>query len=53
MIAVRIKSERGHTKGLLEISKILGNNGLNIEYLYSALIDGEPSLILKINDNRR
>ena len=53
VIAIRIKSEEGHTRGLQDISKILGDKGLNIEYLYSALVKDEPLLILKIDDNHK
>jgi len=53
VIAVKNKSGVGYTKSLLKISKLLGNNGVNIEYLYNALIKDESSLILKIDNNKK
>ncbi|MBN1216350.1 MAG: acetolactate synthase [Candidatus Lokiarchaeota archaeon] len=53
VIAVKIKSGVGHTKSLLELSELLGNNGVNIEYLYNAIIKDEASLILKIDNNKK
>ena len=53
VLVVKVISKEGHTKGLQEISRILGNNGLNIEYLYSALAKDEPLLILRIDNNNK
>lgn len=42
-----------NTKELREIAKILGENEVNIEYLYSALIKNESYLILRLNNNKK
>ncbi|TXT63847.1 MAG: hypothetical protein BAJALOKI3v1_300006 [Promethearchaeota archaeon] len=51
VIAVKVLSDEGHTKGLLKISKVLGENNVNIEYMYSTLVKDESLLILRVNDN--
>ncbi len=53
VIAVKVEAEKGHTQGLLEISKILGNNDVNIEFLYSTLVKDESLLILRVDENER
>ena len=42
-----------NTKELREIAKILGENEVNIEYLYSALIKNESYLILRLDNNKK
>jgi len=53
VIAVKVLSEKGHTKGLLKISKVLGKNDVNIEYMYSTLVKDESLLILRVDDNEK
>ena len=36
---------------LYEIAKTLGLNGVNIEYLYTTLIDEKPVIILRVDNN--
>lgn len=50
VLAVKIKSDH-NTKGLQEIAKVLGDNHINIEYIYSALIRDESLLILRVDNN--
>ncbi|MHA1436250.1 MAG: hypothetical protein ACTSPD_01615 [Promethearchaeota archaeon] len=38
---------------LYKISKILGENKVNIEYLYSTLFEGEALIVLRVNDNEK
>lgn len=52
VIAVIVKPE-DETKGLKEISKILGENHINIEYLYSTLVKDEPLIILHVDNNEK
>ncbi len=52
VIAVKMRS-RENTKGLQEIAKVLGDNNVNIEYLYSTMIKNESLLIIRVNDNER
>jgi len=53
VIAVKVLSEEGHTMGVLKISKILGESGINIEYMYSTLVKDESLLILRVDDNEK
>jgi hypothetical protein len=53
VIAVKVKSNEGQTQGLQEISRILGNNGVNIEFLYSTLVKDESLIILRVDDNEK
>jgi hypothetical protein len=50
VLAVKLKSEN-NTKGIKEISEILGNNHVNIDFLYSTLVKDEPLIILKVDDS--
>ena len=50
VLAVKIKSDH-NTKGLQEIAKVLGDNHINIEYIYSALVRDESLLILRVDNN--
>lgn len=52
VLAVKIKSEN-NTKGLQEIAKVLGDNNINIEYIYSTLVKDKALLILRVDDNER
>ena len=52
VLAVKIKSDH-NTKGLQEIAKVLGDNNINIEYIYSTLVKDEALLILRVDDNER
>ncbi|MBD3256403.1 MAG: acetolactate synthase [Candidatus Lokiarchaeota archaeon] len=52
VLAVKIDSEN-NTKGLREISKLLGDNNVNIDYLYSTLVKDESLIILKVDDNKK
>ena len=49
VLAVKMKAEN-KTIGLQEISKIMGNNNINIDYLYSTLVKDQPLIILKVDD---
>jgi hypothetical protein len=53
VLAVKVMSDKGHTQGLQEISSILGNNDVNIEFLYSTLVKDESLIILRVNDNQK
>ena len=49
VLAVKIKAEN-NTVGLQEISRIMGENDINIDYLYSTLVKDQPLLIMKVDD---
>ena len=49
VLAVKIKAEN-NTIGLQEISKIMGANDINIDYLYSTLVKDQPLLIMKVDN---
>lgn len=49
VIAVRLRSE-DNARGVQEIAKILGQNQINIGYLYSTLVLNTPLIILKVDD---
>jgi len=49
VIAVKIDSD-SNTKSMKKIAKVLGDNNINIEYLYSSLYKEVLYLILKVND---
>lgn len=52
VLAIKLSSEN-NTKGLQEIAKVLGNNNINIEYIYSSMIKDESLLILRVDDNEK
>ena len=52
VIAVKLKSGN-NTTNIKEISQILGENRVNIDFLYSTLLSDDPLIILKVNDNKR
>ena len=53
VLAVKLKSDNRQTIGLQEISKIMGDNNINIDYLYSTLVKDESLIILKVDDDQK
>ncbi|MBD3195427.1 MAG: hypothetical protein GF317_10250 [Candidatus Lokiarchaeota archaeon] len=53
VIPVKVQSKEGNTQGLKEISKTLGENNINIQYLYTALMEEEKLLVLRVDDNEK
>jgi len=47
VVAVEVPDEPG---GLHEITKILGDVGVNIEYLYSTILKDEAIIVLRVDD---
>ncbi len=52
VLAVKLKSDN-NAVGLQEISRIMGENHINIDYLYSTLVKEESLMILKVDDNEK
>lgn len=52
VLAIKLSSEN-NTKGLQEIAKVLGDNNINIEYIYNSMIKDESLLILRVDDNEK
>ena len=52
VLAVKMKAEN-KTIGLQEISKVMGENNINIDYLYSTLVKDQPLIIMKVDDNEK
>ncbi|MFX1338075.1 MAG: acetolactate synthase [Promethearchaeota archaeon] len=52
VLAVKLKSEN-NAISLQEISKIIGENNINIDYLYSTLVKDESLIILKVDNNEK
>ncbi|MFX1256912.1 MAG: acetolactate synthase [Promethearchaeota archaeon] len=52
VLAVKVNSDN-NTRSLKKISNLLGENNINIEYLYSTLIKGETIIILRVDDNKK
>lgn len=52
VLAVEMKAEN-KTIGLQEISKIMGENNINIDYLYSTLVKDKPLIIMKVDDHEK
>ncbi len=52
VLAVKLKSDN-NAIGLQEISKIMGENNINIDYLYNTLVKDESLIILKVDNNER
>jgi hypothetical protein len=50
VLAVKLADNIG---GLYNISKLFGESGVNIEYLYSTLVKGEAILVLRVNNSDR
>jgi hypothetical protein len=48
VVAVRLSD---NIAGLYEVAKTLGTHEINIDYLYTSLIDDKPLVILKLSDN--
>lgn len=55
VIAVKLKSgnNTNNTNNIKEISQILGDNRVNIDFLYSTLVKDEPLIILKVDDSEK
>ncbi|TFF84449.1 MAG: acetolactate synthase [Promethearchaeota archaeon] len=49
VVAVRLSD---NIAGLYEVAKTLGENEINIDYLYTSLIDEKPLVILRLSDNQ-
>lgn len=52
VLAVKLKSDN-NAIGLQEISKIMGENNINIDYLYNTLVKDESLIILKVDNNEK
>ena len=52
VLAVKLKSDN-NAIGLQEISKIMGENNINIDYLYNTFVKDESRLILNVVNNER
>ncbi|TFF86835.1 MAG: hypothetical protein EU517_00010 [Promethearchaeota archaeon] len=50
VIAVRLSD---NIAGLYEVAKTLGEHQINIDYLYTSLIDDNPLVILRLSDNEK
>ncbi|MFX0031441.1 MAG: hypothetical protein ACFE8E_03650 [Candidatus Hodarchaeota archaeon] len=48
VVAVRLSD---NISALYKIAKLLGANHINIEYLYTSIIDDKPLLIFRLNNN--
>lgn len=48
VVAVRLSD---NIAGLYDVAKTLGEHEINIEYLYTSLIDDKPLVILRLSDN--
>lgn len=48
VVAVRLSD---NISALYKIAKLLGTNDVNIEYLYTSIIDDQPLIIFRLNDN--
>jgi hypothetical protein len=48
VVAVRLSD---NIAGLYEVAKTLGEHEINIDYLYTSLIDDKPLVILRLSDN--
>jgi hypothetical protein len=49
VVAIRLSD---NIAGLYEVAKTLGEHEINIEYLYTSLIDDKPLVILRLSDNK-
>jgi len=50
IVAVEIPNKPG---ALYEVAKILGDNNVNIEYLYSTLIKENAMIVLRVDNNEK
>jgi hypothetical protein len=48
VVAVRLSD---NVAGLYDVAKTLGDHEINIDYLYTSLIDDMPLVILRLSDN--
>jgi hypothetical protein len=53
VIAVKMRTDDSNTRGLQEISKVMGENNINIDYLYTALVKNESYVIMKVDNNEK
>jgi len=49
VVAVRLSD---NIAGLYDVAKTLGEHEINIDYLYTSLIDDKPLVILRLSDNK-
>ncbi len=47
VIALQVEDKPG---GLHKVAKIMGDNGINIEYIYSTLTTGAAIILMRVND---
>ncbi len=50
VLAIKLADNIG---GLYNISRLFGEYSVNIEYLYSTLVEGEAILVIRVNNNER
>ncbi len=50
VVAVEVPDKPG---ALYDVAKILGDNNVNIEYLYSTLIKDNAMIVLRVDDNEK
>lgn len=48
VLAVRFSED---LNSLFDIAKVLGDNKVNIEYLYMTVVNGDTLMIVRVNDN--
>lgn len=48
VLAVRFSED---LNSLFDIAKVLGDNKVNIEYLYMTVVNGDTLIIVRVNDN--
>ncbi|MFX1313604.1 MAG: ACT domain-containing protein [Promethearchaeota archaeon] len=48
VVAVRLSD---NIAALYKIAKLFGSNNVNIEYLYTSIIDDQPLIIFRLDDN--
>ncbi|MFW9946437.1 MAG: ACT domain-containing protein [Promethearchaeota archaeon] len=48
VVAVRLSD---NISALYKIAKLFGSNDVNIEYLYTSIIDDQPLIIFRLDDN--
>ncbi|MFX1589761.1 MAG: ACT domain-containing protein [Promethearchaeota archaeon] len=49
VVAVRISD---NIAALYKIAKLFGSNDVNIDYLYTSIIDDQPLIIFRLDDNK-
>jgi len=50
VISIEVPDKPG---GLHEVAKILGDNDINIEYLYSTLVKERANIVLRVDDTQK